>query len=121
ARRKDAECRRQGEADRLLSLYSFGFELDERIDERLQDLKRSGRSPQEALPDLTGSIERVWDRGWFLDWVKGHGDVESTTTSLGRRIKGTMPQSLGEKSRKLVGALAPLADAYPLPHFMRGA
>src|SRR3954463_4150117 len=38
ARRKDAEFRRQDHnPDRILSLFSLGFELDERLEERLQD------------------------------------------------------------------------------------
>ena len=53
ARRKDAELRRQDhDPDRILSLFSLGFELDERIDERLQDLKRGRRARSEALPGL---------------------------------------------------------------------
>ena len=76
ARRKDAELRRQDhDPDRILSLFSLGFELDERIDERLQDLKRSGGAPQEALPGLADGIDATWNRDRFLDWVRGHGEV----------------------------------------------
>ena len=122
ARRKDAEIRRKDhDPDRILSLFSFGFELDERIEERLQDLKRSGRAPQQALPGLTGSIELVWNRDRFLDWVRGHGDAETTATPIGRRVKGQLPTYLDQLVRRLVGALAPLADNYPLPHFKREA
>ena len=122
ARRKDVELRRQDHnPDRVVSLFSLGFELDERIDERLQDLKRSGRMPQEALPGLLGSIELVWNRGRFVDWVQSHGEVDTTVTSIGRRIKGDRPAGLDQAVRLLVAALAPLADAYPLPHFKREA
>jgi hypothetical protein len=120
ARRKDAEQRRKDhDPDRILSLFSFGFELDERIDERLQDLKRSGRAPQEALPGLTGTIELVWSRDRFLDWVRGHGETETTPSPIGRRVKGNPPTNLDQFVRRLVGALAPLAPSYPLPHFRR--
>lgn len=120
ARRKDAEIRRKDHnPDRIVSLFSFGFELDERIDERLHDLKRSGRAPQQALPGLTGSIELVWNRDRFLDWIRGHGDVETTATPIGRRVKGNPPTNLDQLVRRLVGALAPLTDNYPLPHFKR--
>ena len=121
ARRKDAELRRQDhDPDRIVSLFCFGFELDERIDERLQDLKRSGRAPQEALPGLAGSIELVWNRDRFLDWVRGHGETETTATPIGRRVKGDLPTNLDELVRRLAGALAPLADNYPLPALQRG-
>lgn len=120
ARRKDAELRRQDhDPDRIVSLFSFGFELDERIDERLQDLKRSGRAPQEALPGLAGSIELAWNRERFFDWVRGHGEAETTATPIGRRVKGNPPTNLDQLVLRLVGALAPLADNYPLPHFKR--
>lgn len=120
ARRKDAELRRQGhDPDRIISLYAFGFELDERIEERLQDLKRSGRAPQEALPGLVESIELIWNRDRFLAWVHGHGEVETTATPIGRHVKGDPPTNLDQLVRRLVGALAPLADSYPLPHFRR--
>jgi len=120
ARRTDAELRRQDhDPDRILSLFSLGFELDERIDERLQDLKRSGREPQEALAGLIGSIELVWNRGRFLDWVQGHGVVETTVAPVGRRVKGNPPTDFDQLVRRLVGALVPLADSYPLPHFRK--
>ena len=122
ARRKDAELRaRDNDPDRILSLFSFGFEMDERIDERLQDLKRSGGAPQEALPGLVGSIETVWNCDRFLDWIQGHGEAETTATPVGRRVKGDSSASLDSVVRRLVAALAPLADNYPLPHFKREA
>lgn len=80
ARRVDEELRRRDhEPDRIVSLFSLGFELDERIEERLADLKRSGRAPDEALPGLA-----VTDDGWhpenFWDWVAGHGEAGGTAS-----------------------------------------
>jgi len=50
ARRRDAELRQQDhDPDRIVSLFNFGFSINERIEERLQDLKRSGRSPQRGV------------------------------------------------------------------------
>jgi hypothetical protein len=120
ARRRDAELRRQDHnADRILSLFNFGFELDERIQERLQDLKRSGRTPYDAMPGLANGIQPVWNREWLLDWVRGHGESDIITTPIGRRIKGNPPASLDQLARQLVAALVPLVDSYPLPHFTR--
>lgn len=121
ARRRDTELRRQDhDPDRVLTLYRFGFELDERIEERLQDLKRSGREPAEALPGLA-SFTGEWDREAFIDWVDGHGQVETTTTPIGRRLRGTPDGGLDRVVRCLVAALAPVGDVYPLPHFRRTA
>lgn len=119
ARRKDADIRKQGhDPDRIVSLFSLGFELDERIEERLQDLKRIGQKPNEALPGLA-VIGEGWSRTRFIEWVDGHGNVETTATPVGRRLKGGPPDDLDHLVRKLIGGLAPIADAYPLPHFRR--
>lgn len=122
ARRKDEELRRQSsDADRLVSLYRFGFELDERIEERLQSHKRSGRKPNEALLDLFhgmgGEQGGHWSPEAFQQWVEGHGTVEVSTTPSGRLIKGPLPGSLDQQVHRLVAALVPLGESYPLPHF----
>jgi hypothetical protein len=120
ARRKDAEFRRQDHnPDRILSLFSLGFELDERLEERLQDLKASGRAPEEALPGLADGIEVSWNRDRFTDWIRGHGEIETATAPVGRRIKGDPPTSLDQLVCHLIGALAPVAEGYPLPHYRR--
>lgn len=120
ARRKDAEIRsRDHEPDRILSLFAMGFEMDERIDERLHDLKASGHPPHDALPGLKDVIEVMWNRDRFLDWVRGHGDVETTATPTGRRVYGDPSAALAATVQRLVSGLAPLADTYPLPHFRR--
>ena len=116
----DAELRRRDHnPDRILSLYNLGFEIDERIDERFQELKQSRRLPQEALPVLVEGIASTWNRSYFNDWVMGHGAVETVASSIGRRLKGEPPTSLDLLVRRLVAGLAPLADSYPLPHFRR--
>lgn len=119
ARRVDAELRNKDyDPDRIVSLFSLGFELDERIEERFQDLKRSGRTPDEALPGLS-VIRDGWRKDDFLDWVTGHGKAEVEASPAGRKLKGTPPAALEQRVRKLVAALAPAADAYPLPHYRR--
>jgi hypothetical protein len=119
ARRKDDESRREADdADRIVSLFRLGFEMDERIDERLQDLKGSGRAPTKALPGL-----EIIDEGWhperFWDWVAGHGSATTTSSRVGRRLAGSPPAALDQRVRNLVAALAPAAEQYPLPHFRK--
>jgi hypothetical protein len=117
ARRRDAELRRDDSApDKVLSLFNLGFELDERLDERLASLKSSHRTPDEALPGLA-FIRSDWRPDRFLAWLDGPADF--TPTSIGRRLKGTPPTDLDPLIRKLLAALAPLSDAYPLPHYRR--
>lgn len=122
ARRKDEELRRQAsDPDQLLTLYRFGFALDERLEERLQTHKRSGISPREALPGLVEALgsagAEAWSRTAFQEWVEAHGPVHAETTPTGRVLKGSVPDGLDRKAQQLVAALAPLGDSYPLPHF----
>jgi hypothetical protein len=122
ARRKDEELRaKTSDPDHLLTLYRFGFELDEQIDERLQTHKRSGRPPHEALPGLKevlgSTLHGPWDGDQFLLWVGAHGPGQAEATPTGRLLKGVVPAGLDRKVAQLVAALAPLADRYPLPHF----
>jgi hypothetical protein len=117
ARRRDAELRTHNpSADRIVSLFHFGFELDERLDERFRDLKRSGVEPHNALPGLQPALS-LWRRDAFHEWADGQARVETTADPLGRRIIGSPPETLDGRVRKLVAALVPLGDAYPLPHF----
>ena len=119
ARRVDAELRRRDhEPDRIVSLFSLGFELDERIEERLADLKRSGRTPDEALPGLA-----VTDDGWHPESSgtgspamarqaerpprPGGGSAGVPRLPWGSRYAGS---SRGWRRR---------AESYPLPHFRR--
>ena len=120
ARRKDAELRRQdANPDRIISLFCFGFEVDERVEERLLDLKRSGKHPNAALPGLKDFLTTVWRPERFVDWVQSHGSARLGPSSVGRRIEGAPPEALSDRVKVLVAALAPLSDAYPLPHFRR--
>lgn len=124
ARRHDAACRsKDHNADRIISLFSLGFELDERIEERLRELKNSNRSPREALPLLTAmalpTMDQTWDRAHFEQWIASHGDTPCSAAPVGRRVKGEPPASPKQLVTQLVAALKPLAAEYPLPHFRR--
>jgi hypothetical protein len=48
--------------------------------------------------------------------VAGHGEATVVTAPVGRRLKGDAPVSVELLVKKLVAALHPLADAYPMPH-----
>ena len=122
ARRHDAELRRKDhDPDRLFSIYNLGFELDERVEERLQDLKRSGAAPADALPGLGEVIAEDWDQARFVEWLGGHAAAGHTAAPVGRRIKGEPPPAPERAVSQLVAALLPLGSAYPLPHFRRAA
>ena len=119
ARRADAELRsKDADPDRLLTLFRLGFETDELLDERLADLKRAGVAPTAALPGLKDVIG-VWSRSAFADWVDGHGKASLGSASVGRRVAGDPPESVELLVKKLVAALHPLGDAYPMPFYKR--
>ncbi len=120
ARRVDAELRgRDHDPDRIVSLFRLGFDLDERVEERFQDLKRAGAEPKVALPGLGQVMGEPWSCEGFLNWVQGHGGSEWVATTAGRNIQGSVPSGVDRLVDRLVGGLAPLSDAYPLPHFRR--
>jgi hypothetical protein len=120
ARRRDAARQAQvNDPDRLVTMYNLGFEIDERIEERLLDLKRATSDPLKALPGLKGVIRLDWSRDDFADWVRGHGSVEYDDLPAGRRLKGEPPESLDLLVNHLVAALDPLEEEYPRPHYRR--
>lgn len=121
ARRRDAELRAAAaDPDQLVTLFRLGFELDERLDERLADLKRSGRPPAEVLPGLAEVMEAGWSRERFSAWVASHRAPEVAVAPAGRRVRTSpVPTAPELRLEQLVGALAPLLDEYPMPHYRR--
>ncbi|NOY28208.1 MAG: BREX-6 system BrxE protein [Oligoflexia bacterium] len=118
ARRRDASMRAKAhDPDQLITLFRLGFTIDERLDERLRDLKTTGRDPAKALPVLGEIVGEDWDRDAFSSWINAHPGSDAVAAPAGRRLKGAMPDSLELLAEHLVAALAPLADAYPLPHY----
>ena len=125
ATRRDAAMRALGsDADAVLTLFSQGFVIDELAQERLRDLKGSGQSPLVVLPGLCEVIPKRWDQApWnrerFASWLAAFNAPETDPSPLGRRIKGAVPEGLDRRVRQLLGALNPLADNYPVPHYRR--
>jgi hypothetical protein len=117
ARSVDADARSHAaDGDQLLSLFHFGFVIDEQLDDRFSELKRSTPDPIEALPDL-GATTKSWDAAAFL---KGLGALAAPTfagSSVGRRLKGELPVDQVLAARMLAAAMSPLSERYPAPHF----
>ncbi len=103
--------------DRLLTLYSLGFEIDEKVDERLVQFKQNSKAIEEMLPDVASLINGGWSLDRFTSWVAKHGKESTTTVPAGRRLKGQPPEQIQTLLGKLIAGLAPLADTYPMPHF----
>lgn len=119
AKRVDRAARaRHHDPGAIRSLFHLGFEVDEQVEERLLELKRSGRSPREALPGLN-LLADGWSRERFEAWVREHGEARTTAEPIGRRIRQPV-EDLESSVRLLVAALRPLPDTYPLPHIAFG-
>lgn len=117
ARISDAEARSHAaDGDQLISLFHFGFELDEQLDDRLAELKRGEREPTEALPRLA-TIRKPWNAASFLSELRALGVATTTPSSIGRRLKGSLPESRVEAARQLAAAMDPPCDRYPAPHW----
>ena len=91
ARRKDEELRgKASDPDQLVTLFRFGFVLDEQIEERLQFHKRSGLSPVEALPGLGEvlgtTLHQGWDKADFQEWLEAFTPVHAEPMPTGRLI-----------------------------------
>ena len=117
ARRHDAAARGADHApDQLWSLFHLGPEADERIDERLRELKSGGRSPADALPGLQPWIGHDFDQASFEAWLGGRRAARATDTPTGRLLDGLELSGLEPLVDALLAGLLPLPKQYPLPH-----
>ncbi len=128
ARRVDAAARARDHApDTVISLFHFGADLDEALADRLLGHKSRAAAPLAALPGLRAIIgdtfdDALFDRARFDAWLAAHPGPATTPSAIGRRLGEAPPRpALAARPSALVGplvgALAPLEPAYPLPHW----
>ncbi|RKH44287.1 BREX-6 system BrxE protein [Corallococcus sicarius] len=116
ARLVDENLRAQsGRADDMLTLFHFGFALDEALDERLAHHKLEAHSPVEALPllQVTGA---PFKREALLAQLLSPGlDVAYKVAPGGRQLKDHDGEGPVFKARRLACALLAEPPAtYPL-------
>jgi hypothetical protein len=118
ARQTDTKAReRHGEPDRLRTIFFLGFEVDEKLSDRLAAHKRASGPPTEALP-LPFALGGQWSQDKVLAAFTAGGTAAfSPVPPVGRQLKGSPPAGANDLVRQLVAALVPPADAYPLPFF----
>ncbi len=115
ALRADGSAREKlAHPDRVLSLFHFGFELDEATQDRLEHHKRHGHTPEDVFGERWG-VTGSWDQGDFESFLKGLGKPAAEDTPGGRKLK-KLPDDPAEAARTLAAALLPLGRRYPLPH-----
>ena len=118
ARREDERARRtQASPDDLRTLFFLGVEVDERLAERLADLKRLGRPPSEALP-LPVVIGGVFSKDGLAAALATPGVKSRVQVVPGaRQVLGARPEAPDLVARNLAAALLPLSESYPLPFY----
>jgi hypothetical protein len=118
ARRADDQGRRaMADPDHIRSLFFLGFDVDERLAERLSEHKRSGATPSSAL-GLPVPMDAAFDADAFAQALRLDGKPPAfDVVPGGRQLKGTIPEQLDLAVRALAAALVPLPDRYPLPFY----
>lgn len=101
-----------GNADGRHTLFHFGWEDDEALEERLAHHIRSGRTPIEALPPLA-MPGQPFERTALERLVKPAPDF--TIEPAGRQLRTVPGETLVVRARRLAAALLaePHVTAYP--------
>lgn len=101
-------------ADRTWTLFHFGFDVDEALQERLEHHKRHGHEPKAVFGERW-AVSELWERGQFEAFLKDLGPVKVKEAVSGRKLI-TVEPSPEAAARLLAAALLPFSDGYPLPH-----
>ncbi len=117
ARMVDAEMRSHAaDGDQLITLFHFGFAIDEQLDDRLAELKRTATEPSDALPRLA-AMRAPWNLDTFRASLRELAAVTISASSIGRRLNGPIPEATADAARMLAAAMAQPSDRYPAPHW----
>lgn len=118
ARRVDEQARRgMAEPDHVRSIYFLGFEVDERLSERIGDHKRSGVAPAQAL-----RLPMAFDTPFTAEALTAALGAKTKAPAFevvprGRQLKGALPERLEDAVQALAAALVPPPEGYPLPFY----
>jgi hypothetical protein len=117
ARRADAQARATlADPDSLRTIYFWGFDLDERLAERLAEHKRGAVTPGDALPFPARLSE--YNKDAFAAALRGPAKSHPyDVVPGGRQLKGELPAEPDKLVRALASALVPLSEKYSMPFF----
>jgi hypothetical protein len=102
--------------DDVRTLFFWGFSLDERLADRLQDLKQHGDAPENVLA-FPFALAADFSESDFETAIAPTPQKNFTVAPQGRQMKGTMPESYDQCACELAAALFPLASDYPMPFY----
>jgi hypothetical protein len=103
--------------DNVRTIFFLGFGVDEALDERLRAIKLAGGTPAD-MSSLNFMNRSPFDRGNFTRFCESRSDAPSVKRGpIGREITGLPPISPLALIERLVAALVPVPDAYPLPFY----
>ncbi len=116
-RRKRQEM---AQPDAVRSLFFWGFEIDEKLAERLAFHKQNKNklTPLEALPYFTINITQPFSETEFEEAIRiPNQKINFTVVPNGREIVGEIVTDLELRAKKLAAALLPLTDSYTMPFY----
>jgi hypothetical protein len=103
--------------DEVRTLFFWGFAVDEKLAERFNFHKRSGKEPVEVL-DFPLELDEDFVKVDFEDALRiPNHNVSHKVVPGGREIAEAMPEALELRAKKLAAGLLPLADDYPMPFY----
>jgi len=119
ALRVDAAAREQsGIGERGLTLFHFGFSIDEHLSDRLAFHRQNLHDPAEVF-GASFFVGSAWSKAAFETLLGGFGKPKVEVTPSGRLVSAAKAQGV-ELARLLSAALLPLAPKYPLPYVEAG-
>lgn len=117
ARLVDERARRgHARADEMLTLFHFGFELDELLDERLSQHKLDALPPEQVLP-LLSILGQPFEPAILTQRLAASDDDRSFKVIPGaRQLKSSPDESMLARAKRLTAAMLTEPPAtYPLP------
>lgn len=103
--------------DQVRTLFFWGFAVDEQLDDRLLEHKRSGKEPIDVLPLPIDPGSRFTKTDFEEAIRVPNLTIDFQIVPGGREIKGQIPDALELRARNLAAGLLPLTDQYPLPFY----
>lgn len=103
-------------ADQVRTLFFWGYEIDERLRQRVYELKMLEKPPVEVLP-FRVSLYMPFSLAEFERVIAHSRKIEFEVVPSGRAIAGVMPEDLELRAQILAAALLPLGDSYSMPFY----